>query len=76
MRGSNLEAGRVQCMRHARARLEKATVLREIVVVLVLRSPSASFAAWDAGPHVRPGFTLSIDMTAVSRALSGSASVN
>jgi hypothetical protein len=49
-------------MRHARARLEKATVLREIVVVLVLRSPSASFAAWDAGPHVRPGFTLPIDM--------------
>ena len=27
-------------MRHARARLEKATVLREIVVVLVLASPS------------------------------------
>ena len=35
-------------MRHTRARLEKATVLREIVVVLVLASPSASYAAWDA----------------------------
>jgi len=39
-RDARLEAGRVRCMRHARARLEKATVLREIVVVLVLASPS------------------------------------
>jgi hypothetical protein len=27
-RDARLEAGRVRCMRHARARLEKATVLR------------------------------------------------
>jgi len=39
-RDARLEAGRVQCMRHARARLEKATVLREIVGSLVLASPS------------------------------------
>jgi hypothetical protein len=39
-RDARLEAGRVRCMRHARARLGKATVLREIVVVLVLASPS------------------------------------
>ena len=31
-------------MRHARARLEKATVLREIVVVLVLASPSGAYS--------------------------------
>jgi len=35
-------------MRHARARLEKATVLREIVVVRVLASPSRKFACDNA----------------------------